>query len=284
MRTALPRVAFLLASLTLVAHAAAADADLASIQAAGEAIFAKDRAAWLATDRLAESDGGVPGDLLGWVTVPADDGWQVFFVHERDGVYCTELSVFVDDDGAGPLGRAESCGPLTSNRRAMFLARQTAASALRERCSDSYNTVVLPYEGSEADWTVYLLAATVEPGRVVVGGHVRVLVGEGGTEVVDYRPLSKSCLVLTVPPPGEDRLESLVATHVLDDHPIETHVFLSLLNEVPFFVLTESALWSVDQGEIRLLLDGEEFEAYMKKAKEEYERSIGKDEDETDDP
>lgn len=58
-----------------------------------------------------------------------------------------------------------------------------------------------------------------------------------------------------------------MVTHVLNDHPIETHVFLSLLHGLNLYVMTENALWSVDKGKIRLLMDGEEFKAYVGKAR-----------------
>jgi hypothetical protein len=110
---------------------------------------------------------------------------------------------------------------------------------------------------------VYLLAATKEAGKVVVGGHVRVLVGGDGLEIMDYQQLSNSCLMVDLPSPAAGKPVGLVVTHVLDDHPIETHVFLSLLHGLNLYVMTENALWSVDKGKIRLLMDGEDFKAYL---------------------
>ena len=59
----------------------------------------------------------------------------------------------------------------------------------------------------------------------------------------------------------------MLVSHVLDDHPIETHVFLSLLHEMEFYVMTESAMWSVEGGEIRLLMDGDDYQSYLERAK-----------------
>jgi hypothetical protein len=157
----------------------------------------------------------------------------------------------------------------------MFLARQTALSALRAGCSEKYNTVVLPNEGEGAAWAVYLLAATQERGKIVVGGHVRVLVHEGGLDIADYQPLSKACLTLETPASGDGKPAFVVVTHVLDDHPIETHVFLSLLHKLKFFVMTESAMWSVTDGKIKLLMDGEDYKAYLGKAKAAAEKDRG---------
>lgn len=236
------------------------------VEETGTALYENDRAASLATDCLLEK-GPVPSEVRGWVTLPSDGGWRVLFVEGDGDAFCSRLSVLVDKDGAGPLDRSETCKPLSSEQRAMFLARQTALSALRARCSADYNTVVLPHDGPGAAWTVYLLAATHEAGKVVVGGHVRVLVRDGGLDIADYQPLSKSCLTLETSSSGEDKTVALFVTHVLDDHPMETHVFLSLLHKVKFFVLTESAMWSVAEGKIKLLMDGEDYKAYLAKAR-----------------
>lgn len=256
-----------MALLTAGGQASAAGPDLSKVEAVGNALFARDRATSLATDRLVESNGRLPDTLRGWVVLPTNDGWRVVFVQEEGGTYCSRLSVLVDENGAGPLRQSESCEPLASDQRAMFLARQTALSALRTHCSEAYNTVVLPYEGREAAWAVYLLAATQEAGKVIVGGHVRVLVRQGGLEVVDYQQLSNACLTLELPSPDAGKPVALVVTHALDDHPIETHVFLSLLHKVKLYVMTASAMWSVDKGKIRLLMDGDDFKAYLGRAK-----------------
>ncbi len=277
---AFPQVALLLILLTAAGPATAMPPDLSGLEALGRALYAKDRAAWLATDRLLESYGQQPANLRGWVTVPSGEGWRVDFVQEEengDG-YCSKLSVPVDGAEAGSLRRQDTCEPLTPDQRAMFLARQTALSALRTQCTSSYNTVVLPHQGPEAAWAVYLLAATQDPGEVVFGGHVRVLVADGGTRIVEYQKLSNACLTLDLPPADQGQPAALVVTHVLDDHPIETHVFLSLAHGLKLYVLTESAMWSVDEGKIRLLMDGDDFKAYMERARDaaDQKKSAGK--------
>jgi hypothetical protein len=238
-------------------QALAAEAPFSKLEDVGNALYAKDRAAWLATNRLMEN-AQRPSGLRGWITVPSDGGWRVLFVEEERETYCSRMSVLVGEGGAGALGQTECCEPLTSEQRAMFLARQTALSALRTRCSENYNTVVLPHEGPEAAWAAYVLAATQEPGKFVIGGHVRVLVREGGVDIVDYQPLSNTCLTLDTPSSDEGKLAALMVSHVLDDHPIETHVFLSLLHRLELYVITESAMWSVAEGRIKLLTHGED--------------------------
>lgn len=271
---AIRKIALFLTALMASSQALATDASLSGLEDVGKALYAKDRAARLATDRLMEN-GQLLSGLRGWVTLPSDGDWRVVFVEEEGEAYCSRMSVLVDENGAGPLGRSETCEPLTSEQRPMFLARQAALSALRTRCSENYNTVVLPHEGPEAAWAVYLLAATQEPGKVVIGGHVRVLVREGGVAIVDYQPLSNTCLTLETPSSGEGKPVALMVFHVLDDHPIETHVFLSLLQKLELYVMTESAMWSVAEGRIKLLMDGEDYKAYIGRAKAAHEEEQG---------
>jgi hypothetical protein len=212
-------VALFLTCLIARSQALATETSFPKLEETGKALYENDRAASLATDRLMEN-GQLPSAVRGWLSLPSDGGWRVLFVEGDGDASCSRLSVLVDKNGAGPLGRSETCEPLTSEQRAMFLARQTALSALRARCSETYNTVVLPHEGVGAGWTVYLLAATQEPGKVVIGGHVRVLVREGGLGITDYQPLSKACLTLETPSSQAGKPAFLVVTHILDDHPI----------------------------------------------------------------
>jgi hypothetical protein len=65
----------------------------------------------------------------------------------------------------------------------MFRARQVVAGSVKdlarkaglELCASPYNAVVLPASlRGETGWLVYLLAATTEPGRKILTGHLRV--------------------------------------------------------------------------------------------------------------
>ena len=230
----------------------------------GRLIYEKDRAAWMATDILVAKQ-GISTGIIGWVTVEQDSSLLVQFVGGEPESPCVLFEVPVSDV-AGDLIKKENCVPLGEDSAAMFRARQTALAALTSPCSERYNTVVLPSSPANEDrWLVYLLAATTRPGEIVVGGHFRVLVSTDGRSVREYEPLTKSCL--TLPPPSEQDAVAAVVSHVLTNTPIETHVFLSLSHEKPLYVVTDQAMWAVEGGEIRLLMDGEEWESYQEKAK-----------------
>lgn len=219
----------------------------------------------MATDVLmTETDGGKNIGLLGWVTVREGSAWLVKFLAGSPTEPCTIAEVPVTDS-AGQLKLFESCQPLEKDHASMFRARQAGMSALSRPCTANYNTVVLPATlRDEAGWLVYLLAATTVPGEIVVGGHFRAIVSSDGRTVNKLEPLSNSCL--TLPPSAKEQPTAAVVTHVISETPTETHVFLSLSHKKTLYVMTEKAMWSADKGNINLLMDGEDWEAYKARA------------------
>jgi hypothetical protein len=261
--------------LTVCAAPAIGSDDASEVERAekiGRLIFEKDRAAWVATDALmSEIEGENRPGIIGWMTVEHDGGWLVQFVGGNPDDPCVLCEVPVSES-AGTPRRPQECEPLGEQSVAMFRARQSAIAAMTERCSDRYNTIVLPSEliGSPGGWLVYLLAATTVPGEMVFGGHYRASVSSDGRTVNKLEPLSKGCL--TMPPPSEDRAVAAVVSHVLTDTPIETHVFLSLSHGKPIYVVTDRGMWRVQDGGVQLILDGEEWDAYQERAAKEAEK------------
>jgi hypothetical protein len=81
-----------------------------------------------------------------------------------------------------------------------------------------------------------------------MGGAYRVETDWRGSRVLSKRAFSKACIPM---PTGPDAA-SVVVTHLLDPHPTEIHVFLSLLSSQPIFVGTieNRLLWVVKAGDI----------------------------------
>lgn len=221
----------------------------------GRAIFEKDVIAAKATDVLLASDLSA-GDtrLRGWVTVPDGGGWVVYFFGEAEEGPLAHYEVRFDDaESRNPQVRAlASQPPLAKLGSVMFRARQTAIPALTRPCVSHYNVVVLPDElDDKRGWLVYLLGASTKQGEVVLTGHMRVHVTANGENIVKAESLSRSCIVLD-PPPGGAQRAGLVVSHVIDDWPIETHVYLSLLHDLPVYVGTSLGKWKVEAGSIFL--------------------------------
>jgi hypothetical protein len=150
--------------------------------------------------------------------------------------------------------------PLEPEAAAMFRARDVVNRSVKkfaqqagiEMCASPYNAVVLPASlRGETGWLVYLLAATTDPNRKVLTGHLRVRVSADGTTVLAVTALSKSCLLADAQPGLEP--EGLILTHLLDPNPIETHVFTSLLYKLPLFVVAGGKKWMVVGDRITLL-------------------------------
>src|ERR1041385_2820698 len=221
----------------------------------GKAMFEQDIPAARATDELLRH--GVKRgktDVVGWITVPADDGWLVRFIAEGDNDnYSAVYDVRIPKTGRPIFTELSPRERLPQKQAAMFRARQTAIAAVRKNCSDAYNTIVLSDPDSPEGWLVYVLAATQVTDEMVLGGHHRVRVTADGRSVLQDTPLSKSCLRIPPPNPEAGKVVAAYATHLVSSTPIETHVFVNLLHHRPLLVGTDLGVWGVDEGKIKYI-------------------------------
>jgi tetratricopeptide (TPR) repeat protein len=227
----------------------------------GRAIYDQDIVSARATDALMakldlKKDKG-PG---GWITVQKDSKWLVRFLTKQGENHFAAYDISFWSPKGPTVVRKDPPEKLGEMETQMVLARDAAISAMPYSCSKSYNPVILPGEMEDFDgWLVYLLAATAECDKMVVGGHFRVHVSRDGKKVWKVEPLSKSCL--TVDLAELKRKEDVVyvgVTQLITDTPIETHVFLSLLHKTPFLktpfrVKTKAGVWQVSNGLVRFL-------------------------------
>jgi hypothetical protein len=133
-----------------------------------------------------------------------------------------------------------------------YAARQAAIAAIPKFMTKTYNFEVLDAPDGKG-FLVYALAATKDPNEVVVGGHYRVSVSaEGKVEQVDA--LSRSFLVLKKngpEVPKGNQLAGLTMSHIVSKTPVETHVYLSLVHKLPFYIIAgEREIWKVEDGKI----------------------------------
>ena len=113
-----------------------------------------------------------------------------------------------------------------------------------------FNPVALPPD-AHGVLPVYLLTPMVEDGVYPMGGHHEVDVAMDGT-IVGQRDFTKSCLPMR-DPGGKEKTVGLYVTHVLDAHPTEIHVYLSLWAGIPVYVLTGTTVWEVAGTRIHLV-------------------------------
>lgn len=226
---------------------------LEKVSRIGREIHRYDRAAWLASDVLmAAPDKSAFSALRGWIVVPEGPALKVRFIAQGEGgVYRPGWDVLVDERGAGPMIAAPAEAPLPPEQLAMFKARQTAAANIgRLRCSRNLNTVVIDDPDSDG-WLVWLLTSTDQAGVIPVGGHYRFTISPDGASVVHRDMLTNRCFNAQAPErPGPGAPAALFFTQIVSKGPVETHVFLSILNRIPIYIGAGQQIFAVEGDRI----------------------------------
>jgi hypothetical protein len=233
------------------------DFSLAVIEQLGHEIYRRDMAASVATDVMLQQRLELDDyPLRGWVVTEDAAGLLVTFVGEYDGEHKAVFDVRPDASVSPRFALAER-RVLSSEEAAQFRARTTARGAIKEPCSERYNSVVMQDPENDG-WIVYWLASTTEPGAMVIGGHYRVMVSPNGEEVVAGDRLSRSCMTLEGAQANDQETAAAVVSHLVSSTPVETHVFVSLLHRKPIYVLVgDDELWAVEDGRIRQVDESE---------------------------
>ncbi len=219
----------------------------------GQAIWRQDMAAARATDALlAQSDGRPPQGLIGWIVVNEGESQRVRFLSGTPDAPRAFKDVAVDAQfRAGPV--VDAADPeLPQDQIARFAARNTAAQNIGVlRCAARYNAVVLDDPDGDG-WLVWLLASTTQANIVPMGGHYRYHVSTDGKTVERREQLSGSCLDMDKRQATQGgQTVGLVTNVIVAPRPLEVHVFLSLLNRVPIYVMADQKLWAVEGARIR---------------------------------
>ena len=192
--------------------------------------------------------------IVGFVTQHRRDGFTVRFVRPgASGLEAVVDAVF-DNELLLPALKSVAGQPLSPAELAQAKARQQAAADVQTRCNGRYNTLVAEEPNGHRQ-LVYGIAISDTPDRIMVGGHVRFTVSPDGERLERIEPLSSSCAVV-----GRDQFESAADSEgtkgvgmrsPLADIPLETHALMSLLYDVPLFVLTaDQTMWKVQDGKM----------------------------------
>ncbi len=215
----------------------------------GYEIYLRDIAASRGTDATVAAVDLRERGAVGWLTVPHENGFKVRFLDSSER---SVVDVSVDPHSTlRPLVVAHDPPDEISPREvSMWRARQLAANQPFRACSDRYNTVVLAEDdASESNWVVYLLAATVDPTQIMLGGHHKFRVNSAGTQILSHIPLTRSCLSTRY----QESLASIAVSHVISSKPIETHVYLNHLHGIPIVVVViePQESFRIEGGRIR---------------------------------
>lgn len=219
----------------------------------GKAIYRQDVAAWVGTDALMAHMAPTPlgPPLVGWIVVDQGPDQLVRFIRrDGDNLY-PAYDIPVHDGVAGAVVPVEN-GTLSATETAAFLARQTAIANIgRLRCSAALNAVVLDDPDSDG-WLVWLLTATTDANIIPFGGHYRFRISADGSTVLRRDMLSNSCINLPRQQEGPNgQPAGLVISQIVSNGPVETHVFLSLQNRLPVYVMAANQLFEVAGADIR---------------------------------
>lgn len=222
------------------------------VVAMGQAIYDHDVAAWVSTDALLAhlGNGPPPPGMGGWIVVEEGDALKVRFVRQDGDELRSAFDIEVRDGRAGAVKAVNE--PLSGPEKASFLARQTAIENIgRLRCSPRLNTVVLDDPDSDG-WLVWLLTSTTDANIVPVGGHYRFRISADGATVLRRDMLSNSCLNMPrTQKDAEGRPVAMAVSQIVSQGPVETHVFLSLQNRMPIYVIAgEDRIFEVNGPEI----------------------------------
>ena len=189
--------------------------------------------------------------LRGWITEYTPENRRVYFIQGPDEQHPSlAYTLTLLTDGSAKV--AERRGdPLPDFVAKRYAARQAAIASIPKFAPGrNYNFEVLDDPENKGGYIVYGLACSSDPDEVVVGGHYRVTVSELG-KVKRVDALSKSFLVLNkrAHDPKAPAPDGLFMSHSLSATPVETHVYLSILHQLPLFVSTsEHEVWKVAEG------------------------------------
>lgn len=218
----------------------------------GKAIYRHDVAAWVATDVLVAhlGDRPPPAGMMGWIVIDQGQDQLVRFIRKDGDTLRAAYDIPVHDGVAG--APVEVSDALPPDQVARALARQTAINNIgRLRCSAQLNTVVLDDPDSDG-WLVWLLTATTDANIIPFGGHYRFRISADGSTVLRRDMLSNSCINLPRQQDGPNgQPAGLVISQIVSNGPVETHVFLSLQNRLPVYVMAANQLFEVAGTDIR---------------------------------
>ncbi|MBX9460100.1 MAG: hypothetical protein KL785_02125 [Brevundimonas sp.] len=227
---------------------------LEKVSRMGQEIYRHDVAAWVATDALLASFGESPppAGMAGWIVVEDGDALKVRFLRREADVLKSAFDIIVRDGRAGPVEAVS--GPLSAGESAQFLARQTAIANIgRLRCSPQMNAVVIPDPDSD-EWLVWLLTP-MQDDRIPIGGHYRFRISADGGTMLRRDQLSNTCFFAERPPEGQRENAMLFYTQIVSKGPVETHVFLSIQNQLTLVIGAGDRFYSVGGARVADITD-----------------------------
>ena len=230
----------------------------------GLELYLHDKVAAIGTDVVVENlhgqrleDQGLAGYLTVRETNPGKAVPQifgvVFYSSEQPPRTLFRVHVPIARDSKPTFERVNPPEPMDATGLALVKARAAAMKAAAP-FQQSVNTVVLPagpFGEREGDLMVELLAGTRKPNTIVLGKHYRVIVSADGV-VRSTTPLSKQPIELDTRGPDGAEVVALSSTQLVEDYPLETHVFASRQAKLPLYLMNDRGFWRVDGEKLEI--------------------------------
>jgi hypothetical protein len=226
--------------------------DIKTIESLGKELYQRDLLAAQGTDLLFDKHPEAAKIIRGWITDIGKDTSYVYFLQKQEEQLSLAYAISFQKDRK-PLVVDQLGKPVPARLMVRYKARQTAIEALPRLFDRTYNFEVLDDPKGDG-FLVYALASTKDADEIMVGGHFRISVSKDGTTVTAVDALSRSLLILNKRPkdlPKDSETAAYTMSHIVSPTPVETHVFLSLQNNKPFYIATgEEEVWKVENGKI----------------------------------
>ena len=245
-------IGFLVAAALSVAQPSTAVAEhadaIALAEERGARLYAYDRVAWVGTDHALPQLQDRLAELRGYVITEGEDGQVMTFFGEADGsMFAAWRATYRGEErlSGGRVERDDEAAALTPDEQATIAARTIAIEqfmAAKEGdgifwCAKNPNVAVLPPEGDDEPFLVYLMTPQTTLQRWPLGGHSRIEVTRDGS-TSGMRGFTKSCIELGNDRKENEDLSAMFITHILDPVPTEIHYFTMLASKVPMIVGT----------------------------------------------
>ncbi|HEX8660316.1 MAG TPA: hypothetical protein VF686_00510 [Brevundimonas sp.] len=227
---------------------------LEKVSRIGAEMYRLDAAAWLATDALVKAiSQEETRTIRGWLIAPVEDGLRVRFYREGSPDPLPAWDVVIKGRVAGPVAPTPAT-VLAPEELAQARALATARANIgRLRCSPRPNTVIMDDPDSDG-WLVWLLTPMPENRTIPIGGHYRFRISADGGTVLQRDQLSNACFFADRPPAGA-RDAVLAYTQIVSRGPVETHVFLSIQNQLTLAIMAGDRYFSVGGARIADITD-----------------------------
>ncbi len=228
--------------------------DVPTMEALGIRLFQQDEVARIGSTILFRERPEAQNVILdGWISEIEEGAVRLHFFHRPDSTSTDLKHAYVIHMGdTEPRVEDRRSEPVPMHLEAQVAARRSAMQAIRSYFRTPYNFEVVADPDGEG-WLVYALAATREPGKMVMTGHKRVTVSADGKTVESVDHLSSSLVITDMPPPSEtDKVEPAYVSHMVSSTPVETHLFTALLYQTPLDIVVDRTRehWRAWDGKI----------------------------------